>query len=90
MPRDLQTIALNIAYGTDWSAPVTPRPPSSSSPTATSESNRAAMGGESRKYIDLCGLDPVSRSVIDFKLDVDTVSDATIIRSYSQDVREDF
>ena len=43
-----------------------------------------------RKFIDLCGWDPVSRSVIDFKLDADTVSDATIIRSYSQDVREDF
>ena len=90
MPRDLGIIALNIAYGTDWSAPVTPRPPSSSSPTATSESNRAAMGGESRKYIDLCGWDPVLRSMVDFKLDADSVSDATVIRRYScGDVREE-
>ena len=32
-----------------------------------------------RKYIDLRGWDPVSCSVIDFKLDADSVSDATII-----------
>ena len=31
------------------------------------------------KYIDLRGWDPVSRSVINFKLDADSVSDATII-----------
>ena len=32
-----------------------------------------------RQYTYLSGWDPVSRAVIDFKLDVDSVSDATII-----------
>ena len=44
-----------------------------------------------RKYIDLCGWDPVSCSMVDFKLDADSVSDATVIRRYPcEDAREEY